>query len=577
MMEYFISSANSNSKFVDVRIEVTCEKNELVQFQLPAWRPGRYEIGNFGKNLRGLKATSEDKELLVNKKTKDLWEVNSGEVENIIVTYQYYASELNAGSTYVSEDLLYVNPVNCLLYQPTKIDENCFLSIKIPSTHQIVISLDQVGDSESTESYKYTASSFHELADSPFIVSNKLQVKTYQVEKTNFHVCFAGECKPDWEKVLSDFKAFTIKMYQAMGSFPFNQFYFLIHALPYSGYHGVEHQKNTVITLGPGYQMFSGKGYDNLLGISSHELYHTWNVKYIRPADLLPYDYSKENYSKLGYLCEGVTTYLGDLFLAQSEVVNTTQFLELMNANLNKHFVNYGRDYLSVADSSVDTWLDGYVRGIPNRKTSIYTEGALLSMCLDALIISESNGAKSIHDFMQKLYLDYANENKGISEDIFLLEANYFTNNKFAEILWSHYHKASDLYLVVKSSLEKIGVNTLTTENESYLANKLGLMLEPQTNKVLFIATGSPAEEWGFTIGDEIVEVNNIKTNGDATEWINYFGGTVNLVVLKDNRYKTVILNPSNNTFFPKVTLILNTDADKDLLRLQNIWLKSNL
>ena len=97
--------------------------------------------------------------------------------------------------------------------------------------------------------------------------------------------------------------------------------------LPYRAYHGVEHQKSTVISLGPSYEVF-GKLYKELLGVSSHELYHTWNVKAIRPIEMYPYDFTKENYSKLGYICEGVTTYQGDLFLLKSGVFNEEQYFD---------------------------------------------------------------------------------------------------------------------------------------------------------------------------------------------------------------------------------------------------------
>ncbi|MBK6527068.1 MAG: hypothetical protein IPG07_16880 [Crocinitomicaceae bacterium] len=103
------------------------------------------------------------------------------------------------------------------------------------------------------------------------------------------------------------------------------------------------------------------EGYDDLLGVCSHELYHAWNVKTIRPADMLPYDYSKENYSRLGYVCEGVTTYMGDLFLAEAGVRDFVWYRKELEKLLQKHFDNFGRFNYSVAESSFDTWLDGYV------------------------------------------------------------------------------------------------------------------------------------------------------------------------------------------------------------------------
>ena len=149
---------------------------------------------------------------------------------------------------------------------------------------------------------------------------------------------------------------------------------------------------NTVISLGPGEELMSQKMYASLLGVSSHELYHTWNVKQIRPKELLPYDYTKENYSRMGYLYEGVTTYMGDLYLKRSDVFSDEAFFKTQEENLQKHFHNGGRHNLSVADSSFDTWLDGYVMGVPNRKVSIYTEGALCAFMLDVCFLEKSAG-----------------------------------------------------------------------------------------------------------------------------------------------------------------------------------------
>ena len=141
--------------------------------------------------------------------------------------------------------------------------------------------------------------------------------------------------------------------------------------------------------LGPSYVVFDAV-YPDLLGVSSHELYHTWNVKAIRPIELFPYDFTKENYSELGYLCEGVTTYMGDLFLFKSNVFSEEEYFNELNQQLQKHFDNPGRFNYSVAASSFDTWLDGYVPGVPNRKVSIYTEGCLIALVCDLMIIHHS-------------------------------------------------------------------------------------------------------------------------------------------------------------------------------------------
>ena len=133
--------------------------------------------------------------------------------------------------------------------------------------------------------------------------------KTYEVDGYNFHLWFNDLLNIQWDKIIQDFEKFTKKQIEDFGEFPVKDFHFLIQTPNYPLYHGVEHLKSTVIALGPKYDVF-GVLYSELLGVSSHELYHVWNVKSIHPSKMRPYDFQCENYSKLGYVYEGVTTYM---------------------------------------------------------------------------------------------------------------------------------------------------------------------------------------------------------------------------------------------------------------------------
>ena len=146
-----------------------------------------------------------------------------------------------------------------------------------------------------------SASNFQELADSPMIISNNSKSKSIIINGVNFTFCFQGEVKVDWDRIFKDFKLFIQYQIQVFGSFPHKKFLFLFQITPYSSYHGVEHHKSTVILLGPSYSIFD-TFYSELLGFSSHELYHVWNVKNIRPKAMLPYNFSEENYTDMGYV-----------------------------------------------------------------------------------------------------------------------------------------------------------------------------------------------------------------------------------------------------------------------------------
>lgn len=552
-MIYSFKSNNRGSKFLDIEFIIENNKDSEVFVQLPAWRPGRYELGNFAKNIQKFDVkTLNNKPLEYEKVTKDKWKINAGKNKKFKIVYNYYSNELNAGSTWVDENQIYVNPVNCCLYVVGREKDPIRLFFNDAGHNQAAISLQKTGD-------HYVAESFDELADSPFILSDSLQHNSYDVQGTKFNIWFQGECRPPWKKIIKDFKAFTKTQLDVFGSFPFDEYHFFYQILPYQAYHGVEHLKNTVISFGPGYSVFEGDNYEEFLGVSSHELFHAWNVKTIRPADIVPYDFSKENYTKMGYLTEGITTYYGDLMLKSSGVFSLDQFLKQINKTLDRHFFNYGTSNLSVADSSFDTWLDGYVRGIPNRKGSIYTEGCILSMVTDLTIRSKTNSKNSLNNVLRKFYKSYAKRGKGISEEDFKKEIEKAAGTELNDLWDNYFYGTNDFFPLLKKAVKPFGLQLTKTQNTKALAATYGAYTQPGNSKVLFIAPSSPAFNMGLNIGDEIIAINGIQVQKDnANNWAKYFGGKLEITVKKDGLLKTFNLSPSSKSFFPKVKLVLH-------------------
>lgn len=450
-MNYQFSINNPNQQYLQISIEDIAKRDNPI-IQLPSWRPGRYELGNFAKNVKGFKVYNQSgKRVEFYKISKDSWQLVLNKGESFKVEYSYYANQLNAGSTFLDAKQLYVNPVNCCMYQVGSESQKCFLKINVPKHWQIATSLTK-------EDMFWMAESFDELADSPMICSPDLQHQSYQCGETKFTIWFNGITKPDWERLLKDFKAFTDKQIEKFSEFPVPEYHFLIHILPKKAYHGVEHCKSTVICLGPSYEIYKSL-YKELLGVSSHELYHTWNVKAIRPIEMFPYDFTKENYSRLGYLCEGVTTYMGDLFLLKSKVFTLEQYLVELVARFQVHFDNHGRFNYSVADSSYDTWLDGYEAGAPNRKVSIYTEGSLLAFVADILLLKNTNNKYGLDEVMKRLYFNYSLQGKGVSEEDYKRELEEVGNCSFDDYFVKYINGTNPYESILIDALEYIGIN----------------------------------------------------------------------------------------------------------------------
>ena len=376
MIYYSISYNNPHRHYVDFELTTQTLDKEKMQFQLSAWRPGRYELADFAQNIQKWGAFDENNNPLPFKKiTKDLWEVETKGSEKITVVYNFYANKLDAGSCYLDEHQLYLNPVHCMFYIVDRMEEEYKIELDIPKNYEIASSMEQEGNTLTVKGYDV-------LSESPIICSDSLQHGIYEVDEITFHLWFQGECKPDWGKLNNDFVAFTKSQIKHFGGFPVDEYHYFFQITPYRSYHGVEHTKNTVLLLGPGNEIMD-KRYEDLLGVCSHELYHTWNIKAIRPEEMYPYDYTKENYFRTGFVAEGVTTYMGDMMLYNSGVFNWEEFVKTQNQNLERHLMNYGRYNLSVADSGFDNWLDGYKLGAPDRKTSIYPDAALCMLMVD--------------------------------------------------------------------------------------------------------------------------------------------------------------------------------------------------
>jgi predicted metalloprotease with PDZ domain len=517
MIHYTFSAQNPAQQYIVITTQFdTNQTSEIIQ--LASWRPGRYELGNFAKNVKGLKVFNENGKLLVaNKINKDTWKIETENAKRITVEYQFYAPDLNAGSTYLSKDQLYVNPVNCCLWVHGKETQPCEIDLKIPAQYNIATSLKQKGQ-------KLFAANYDELADSPWIASANLQHGEYFINDVKFNICFQGEIKIDWERIKKDFTAFTDKQIEKFTEFPVEEYHFLFQIVPYKAYHGVEHERSTVILLGPSYDVFDAI-YKELLGVSSHELYHTWNVKAIRPIEMFPYDFSKENYSQLGYLCEGVTTYMGDLFLFKSGVFTFEQYALELNNQLQKHFDNFGRFQYSVAQSSFDTWLDGYVPGAPNRKVSIYTEGCLIAFATDAFIAKNSNEKYKLDDAMKALYFDFFLQGKGVSEDDYKQTVERFAGAKMDKIYTNFIHGTAPFESMLTETFEYLGLEMKHKPSTKYSFAKLGFKSIPQGSNFIVksIYPESPADASGMMLEDEIIAINSYNCGGELDKWLNYF------------------------------------------------------
>ena len=560
-MNYKIYLKNPQSHYIYIDLTISDIKTSFIELSLPIWRPGRYELGNFAKNIKRFDAWDEHQNALHFHKTNHSnWHIETNGSKTITVTYSYYTSEINAGNCYADEKQIYLNPVHLCLYQKERLNDNHTIQIDVPDTYKIVSSLP-------INKKILNANTYDELADSPILASPSIQSNFYEINGVKFCLHFNGECKPDFSKIKNDFIAFTKTQLNFWGDIPVSEYHFIFQILPFKFYHGVEHQKSTVIAIGPGYHLNSGKTYENLLGVSSHELFHTWNVKYIRPKEMLPYDFSKENYSKSGFVYEGFTTYYGDLLLLTSGVFSNELYFETLEERLNKHFHNYGRFNLSVADSSFDTWLDGYVNGAPYRKTSIYDEGNLIAFMLDIYIFKYSKHAYALKDVCVELYNQFGKLNKGYTETDIISICEKKAGVSLTSFFQKYVYGTSDFTEPLTDCFKYLNVEFSKNSSPFISEDLFGFKTIDfsQNQKVSLIAPYSPAWKSGLSIGDEIIAVNGHIVKNDFNDWMSYFKDSeINLTVSSAQNVKQLTLNKNEKgtTYFQNYKLKIKDKSD---------------
>ncbi len=534
MIHYKISCPNPAAQFLRIGLNFSCQAGEPVRLQLPAWRAGRYQIANYAQNLRGLTASnSKGNPIPFTKTTKDRWELIAPDDTLIHITYEYWAGKMDAGSAWVDDQQVYFNLVNCCFEILGRSEEPVAVQLDLEDYPQRAVTLTQ------TEASTWMAENYQILADATVLAAKKVEQEIYAIGNTQFHAWFHGEIHFDRSRFIDQFQAFSSRMLADFGSFPEEEYHFIFQLLPYPHYHGVEHRRGTVITFGPASSLTEEEAQEELLGISCHELYHAWNVCRIRPKEFLPYDFSKETYTQAGLVLEGVTTYFGDLYLLKSKVYDLPTYLRHLEKIVQREAAHYGWKNASIEESSIDLWLDGYVAGIPNRKVNIYSRGALLSLCLDVLLLQEGS---SLAQVMNGMWENFGRPFKGYEVQDFekQIAAGVRDPKKITRFFDSYVRGKEDLYPVLEDCFRALGIEIKKTLSENALLHRVGIQLNGQ-QVVQQIHPESKAYQH-LMVHDQLLNLNS-----ETTLW--------EVEVLRQGRKLKLSFEQEAGNYFPLLNL----------------------
>ena len=573
MIHYRVSYDNPLTFYlqIELTLDVPANAPAPLELQLPAWRPGRYELQNFAQKLQRvvMEDAATGQPLPYHKLTKDRWAVPNAAGRTVRVRYNFYAHQMDAGGSWLDEAQLYLNPVQALLYAEGRQHEACELALALPEGWQVACGLPQ------TSPNTLSAQNFDHLADSPLIASPTLAHQQYEAGGVPFHVWVQGEAAPDWPRLLADFRAFSEAQLELFGGLPVADYHFLNQFLPYKHYHGVEHANSTVITLGPAELLMSEGLYKELLGVSCHELFHAWNIKSIRPAEMQPYDYARENYFRTCFIAEGITTYYGEYLLARSRVRTPAQYFEELNTVLRKHYDDGSGENLSLADASMDLWLDGYRPGVPDRKVSVYHKGALVALLLDLTLRQLSGHARSLDDVMRRLYEAFGKTGIGYTEADYVSIVNEVAGRDMQAYFDKFIYGTAPLAEPLNKVLHTVGCQLLVAENASASEGTFGFrtVVRNERTEVTSIWPGSPAAA-ALAVDDEIVAVNGRRVEMNLQTLLGSGAARYELGVFRQSRLLAVTLAAAPGASFgPRYAVDRLATADAAQQRGFQQWL----
>ena len=572
MILYRIDVADANAHLW--RVTLTCSKPAPLQrLSLPVWIPGSYMVREFARHLSGLEAKQGTKALVPRQLDKTSWELECTGAGALTVSYLVYAFDPSVRAAYLDAERGFFNGTSlCLRVEGQEGEPHRVRLGSLPKGWDVATAMRWSGP------LTFDAYSYEELVDHPFELGRFWRGQFSAAGVPHEFVVAGALPSFDGERLLADAKRICeaqIRFWHGRKKPPFERYVFLLNAAE-DAYGGLEHRASTALIAArrdlPRVGMAgTPDGYVTLLGLISHEYFHTWNVKRMKPRDLLAIDYGRENPTELLWFFEGFTAYYDDLMLVRAGLIDEPRYLKLIAKACNGVLATPGRRVQSVAQASFDAWTKYYRsdENTPNATVSYYAKGSLVALALDLTLRGEGTG--SLDDVMRLLWERSEGGPVDAAEIAAAFEA--VARRPLTEELQAWVHGTDDLPLA--PLLAAVGVSTLQEGAGFALALGLRLSEGPVSGvQVKAVLRGSAAERAGIAAGDELLAVDGwrIRRLDDAQAWITP-GAPFDLLLVRDQRVLTRRVVPAAQPAAGVVALVPADKPTKAALALKRAWL----
>lgn len=528
---YILEMREPQNSFFQVTLNIDSVSEDITLLTMPSWTPGSYSIRDYSRNVRMLRAkTPENENIDIQKKDKSTWKLMNGNNKTFSVSYEVYAGEFSVRGSHLDLTHGYLNGTNVFMYPEGYKDQSIELIIKPYEDWKVSTGMEKIGEN------KFRATNYDIFADAPIEIG-KHRALLFTVDGREHEIALYGSGNENTDVLVDDVKKIVETAKTIFGNLPYKRYVFIMH-LTDKGSGGLEHLNSNTIDFNR-FAFGDKKDYHSFLSVVSHEYFHLWNVKRIRPVELGPFNYKDENYTSLLWVSEGITNFYAYIILLRCKIIDREEYFKHISRMFKAYRMIPGTRYESAADSSLDAWIKLY-RPSPNNLNSYvsyYLKGEILGFMINSRICEYTKGLKSLDDVFRHMFEKYNKDGKGFTEKDLLSTLSEVSSLDFAPF-FAKYVRGTD-NIDFTSELKRIGMNL--EEKYEGIENDmnrtppfLGIIVDSDKNTVHSVLEDSPGQKAGISPEDEIVAIDNFKMNSRFLKILEEKGNPVMIDNLKD-------------------------------------------
>lgn len=543
-INYKVQISDPGTHYALVQMQISGIKSASLTLQMPVWTPGSYMVREFERNVDNFGAESAGKQLPVNKVSKSAWKIeNTSGIRELNVSYRIYCFENTVRTSYIDKDHAFLLPSSLLMYADAP--QQGLLTLEYPAVWTSLSgSLPQAAPD------KFTYNSYDELADAPFEIGTHPEI-AYTVAGVKHKVAMVGRNNAVPEQLGTDLEKICSTMFNIIGEHPCKSYLFIVHHVDEGG-GGLEHANSSVVQMSR-FAYSNRERYLSFLSLMAHEYFHLWNVKRIRPYALGPFDYSRENYTNLLWVAEGITSYYDELAMYRAGFRSQNEYLKTLAGSIGATLNRRGAEVQSLHQASFDAWIKEYRpnENSINSSISYYLKGTVVAAALDIELLSATNGKSGLDQLMQYLYTTYyLKSERGFTDDEFYAAIDAVAGKKMNFRQWCETPNHAGTVGQLAEVMKKAGctLSNKPQDNPWYT----GISTETKGEKLLVksVEALSPAYGADIQAGDELLAVNQIRVKNSLEDLLKLTekGAAAELLICRAGLIRTVIISPAQSS-----------------------------